>query len=48
MGGDWTLSNVLLLHSECHAQVHKELSLEDMARYADKGINYLALIKVGK
>ncbi len=48
LGGNWSHSNLKLIHSECHAQVHKELSLEDMARYADKGINYLALIKVGK
>lgn len=44
MGGKWRLGNLRLIHSECHAQVHKELSLEDMARYADRGINYLALL----
>jgi RNA-directed DNA polymerase len=47
-GGDNKHSNLRLIHSQCHKSLHSLISLSDMATYADKGINYLGLLKVKK
>ena len=44
-GGDWKLSNLRLLHTECHTSLHSLFSRKDMAKYMDLGIDYLRLRK---
>ena len=44
-GGKMSQNNLRLIHQECHSAIHSELSLEEMSNYADKGINYLRLMK---
>jgi RNA-directed DNA polymerase len=40
MGGNWQTSNLRLVHSDCHAQLHSKLTLSDMAKQANSGIDY--------
>ena len=47
-GGDWKLSNLRLLHAECHTQLHSMYSRKEMAGFIDKGIDYLRLMKPSK
>ena len=44
-GGNWKLDNLRLLHQECHTKLHGIFSRSDMAKYMDKGIDYLRLMK---
>ena len=44
-GGTWKLSNLRLLHNECHIQLHGMYSRKEMADLIDKGIDYLRLMK---
>ena len=44
-GGDWKLNNLRLLHTECHTTLHGLFSRKEMADFADKGIDYLRLMK---
>lgn len=44
-GGDWKLGNLRLLHKECHASLHGQISRKDMARYESNGIDYLKILK---
>ena len=44
-GGDWKLSNLRLLHTECHISLHGLFSRKEMAKYSDNGIDYLKLMK---
>jgi RNA-directed DNA polymerase len=44
-GGDYELSNLRLLHTPCHKELHSKLSLDDMASYIDKGIDYVRLTR---
>lgn len=44
-GGKDELNNLRLVHQDCHSAIHSELSLEEMNKFAGKGIDYLALIK---
>ena len=45
-GGNWKLSNLRLLHAECHTQLHSIYSRKEMSGFIDKGIDYLRLLKV--
>ena len=45
LGGGWKLSNLTLLHSECHTELHGIYNRQEMADLADKGINYVRLMK---
>ena len=47
-GGDWKLSNLRLLHAECHTQLHSMYSRKEMSDFIDKGIDYLRLMKPAK
>ena len=47
-GGDWKLSNLRLLHAECHTQLHSMYSRKEMSDFIDKGIDYLRLMKSAK
>ena len=47
-GGDWKLSNLRLLHADCHNQLHSMYSRKEMADYIDKGIDYLRLMRPAK
>jgi RNA-directed DNA polymerase len=38
------LSNLKLLHKECHRELHGKLSKKDMAKLLDKGIDYVRLL----
>lgn len=42
--GEDELSNLRLIHKSCHVDIHKRLSLEDMASYMRNGLNYLELL----
>ena len=44
-GGDWKLSNLRLLHTDCHQSLHNLCSREQMAGFINKGIDYLRLLK---
>ena len=44
-GGNWKLDNLRLLHQECHTKLHGIFPRSDMAKYMDKGIDYLRLMK---
>ena len=44
-GGNWKLSNLRLLHSECHTSLHSLFSRKEMADLADKKIDYVRLMK---
>lgn len=47
-GGNWKLSNLRLLHADCHKTIHSILSRKEMADFTDKGIDYLRLLKPAK
>jgi RNA-directed DNA polymerase len=40
-GGDEQLCNLRLLHPKCHQELHAAFSREDMAKFADQGIDYV-------
>lgn len=44
-GGNWKLSNLRLLHKECHNSLHSMYSRKQMAGFMDNGIDYLRLMK---
>ena len=43
--GDWKSGNLRLLHSECHIAIHGLYTRQEMADLADKGIDYIRLMK---
>ena len=47
-GGDWKLSNLRLLHADCHNTLHGTFSRKEMADLINKGIDYLRLMKPAK
>jgi RNA-directed DNA polymerase len=44
-GGNWKLSDLRLLHKECHTSLHSIYSRKEMSDFIDKGIDYLRLMK---
>ena len=44
-GGTHQLRNLRLVHTECHRTIHRLFTPEQMARYAESGIDYLRLLK---
>ena len=44
-GGTGNLNNLKIVHRSCHTEIHSLFSLKEMSNYADKGIDYLSLIK---
>lgn len=40
-GGDEQLRNLRLLHPECHRELHATFSRDDMAKFADQGVDYV-------
>jgi RNA-directed DNA polymerase len=44
-GGNWKLSNLRLLHTDCHKSLHSMFSRKQMDDFIDKGIDYLRLMK---
>lgn len=47
-GGDWKLSNLRLLHADCHTELHRNISRQDMARFMGNKIDYLRLMKFSR
>lgn len=46
--GDWKLSNLRLLHADCHSELHGNISRQDMARFMSNKIDYLRLMKFNR
>lgn len=44
-GGNYKLSNLRLVHADCHREIHAKFSRLDMAKYTKSGIDYLRLYK---
>jgi RNA-directed DNA polymerase len=44
-GGLDDLNNLRIIHRSCHIEIHNLFSLKEMSEYADKGIDYLRLMK---
>jgi RNA-directed DNA polymerase len=44
-GGDEKLSNLRLLHQNCHQDLHARYTRKEMSEYADSRIDYLRLMK---
>jgi RNA-directed DNA polymerase len=47
-GGDWKLSNLRLLHADCHTELHQNLSRQDMIKFMSNKIDYLRLMKFNR
>lgn len=44
-GGNRKISNLRLLHTECHQIIHSKWTRKEMAKMVDNGIDYLLLLK---
>jgi RNA-directed DNA polymerase len=40
-GGNNKLSNLRLLHNECHSEIHRMFTLEEMNKYSEQNFDYL-------
>ncbi len=43
--GETKLSNLRLIHQECHLNIHRLFSVEEMSELVNKGIDYITLMK---
>ena len=47
-GGDRKLSNLRLLHADCHTELHGNISRQDMAKFMSNKVDYLRLMKFNR
>ena len=44
-GGEKELSNLRLIHQDCHREIHSKLSRKEMVSYIDRGFDYLQFLR---